>query len=301
MRQTNIFILGCCILVISCDKEEKIAIFSYPEGKYKALVMSYDDGVVDDIHLISLFDKNSIVGTFNLNSEYLGMTRGWPTQNGDTIYQSYVQRDSLLIVYKDHEIAAHGAFHKDFIRITKEEILNEVETDILNLSALTEREITSMAYPFGNTNKDIAKVIATTKITNARTVSDMYKFDLPENYLIWDPTCHDSKANDYLKDYIALNEHELSVFYVWGHSWEFKDEKRWNDIVNFCNQIGNRDDIWYVGSGQFIDYLKALNNVEISENEIINPMGNDSVWVELSTGLKILKSGDKLKIKTKKQ
>ena len=299
MKVIVLFILGCCILITSCTEEETFVNFSYPDGKYKSLIMSYDDGVVDDIRLISLFDKNDIIGTFNLNSGYLGMTRGWPMENGDTIFQSYLPKDSLIIVYKNHEIAAHGALHKNLTDITEDEVLEEIETDILKLKQITGREIISMAYPFGNTNENVARILQATGITNARTVGDTYTFELPENYFIWNPTCHDSKANDYIKDYIDLNEHSLSVFYVWGHSWEFKDQKRWNNIVRFCEQIGNQDDIWYVGSGQYIDYLKALDNIIISEQEIINPIGNDLVWVELSTGFKILEPGDKLKIKSK--
>ena len=40
---------------------------TYPEGKAKALTMSYDDGKQEDIRLIDIFDANGIKGTFNLN------------------------------------------------------------------------------------------------------------------------------------------------------------------------------------------------------------------------------------------
>lgn len=256
--------------------------------------MSYDDGLIQDIRLVQLFNQNKIVGTFNLNSAYLGATRNW---FGDSVFQKYIPKDSLLIVYKNHEIAAHGAFHKDFTNISDAEILNEVNSDISVLTKITNREIKSLAYPFGNTNEYVMKVLSTTQITNARTVNDTHNFDLPTNYLIWNPTCHDSKALDYLNEYIELNKHELSVFYVWGHSWEFDNEKRWNNIVKFCEQIGNKSDIWYVGCGQFTDYIKAIKKVEIQENEIINPSENENIWIETSEGFKILKHGEKLKIK----
>ena len=68
-------------------------------------------------------------------------------------------------------------------------------------------------------------------------------------------------------------------------------------MVKFCEQIGDRNDIWYVGCGQLTDYLKAINKVEIHENEIINPAENENVWIETSEGFKILKHGEKLKIK----
>ena len=196
-----IIIIYCCFLICSSCKEKPSFIgFTYPEGKYKALVLSYDDGTIQDIELAHLFDHNNLIGTFNLNSGYLGVVRGWPQKDGDTIFQKYISKDSLLITYKNHEIAVHGTLHKNFTDITNDEILKEVNTDLEILTQLTKREIISMAYPFGNTNDSISKLIAKTGIINGRTVSDTYKFDLPENYMIWNPTCHDSKALDYLNE-----------------------------------------------------------------------------------------------------
>lgn len=40
----------------------------FPGGKKKALTLSYDDGVEQDIRLIDIMKKNGLKGTFNLNS-----------------------------------------------------------------------------------------------------------------------------------------------------------------------------------------------------------------------------------------
>ena len=42
-------------------------------GKLKAITFSYDDAVTQDIRMIELMDKYGLKGTFNLNSEYLGL------------------------------------------------------------------------------------------------------------------------------------------------------------------------------------------------------------------------------------
>lgn len=202
-----------------------------------------------------------------------------------------------MFIYKNHEIAAHGALHKDFIKISNEEILDEVNTDIDNLSELTKRKIISMAYPFGNTNDSIAKLISTTEIINARTVDETYKFDLPENYMIWNPTCHDSKALDYLNEYLILDKPKLSLFYVWGHSWELGDKNRWHNMVVFCEKIGKAKDIWSVGNGELTEYLKAIKKVQINENTITNPADNKLVWIKLSTGIEKLEAGETIDIK----
>ena len=43
-------------------------IMRFPKGKAKALTLSYDDGVEQDIRLMDIMDKNGLKGTFNLNS-----------------------------------------------------------------------------------------------------------------------------------------------------------------------------------------------------------------------------------------
>ena len=46
--------------------------FLYPEGKLKALTMSYDDGVRQDRRLIEIFNRNGLKGTFHLNYATFG-------------------------------------------------------------------------------------------------------------------------------------------------------------------------------------------------------------------------------------
>ncbi|MAD96067.1 MAG: hypothetical protein CMB99_01955 [Flavobacteriaceae bacterium] len=281
----------CLTLLISCNEKSSFVSFTYPEGKTKALVLSYDDGAIEDIQLAKLFDDNKLIGTFNLNSKYFSTTRGWPQQNGDTIYQRYIPKDSLLIIYKNHEIAAHGAYHKNFFDISDEEILEELNTDIELLEKFTNRKVISMAYPFGNANDSIAKLVGSTGLLNGRTIADTFAFGFPENDMLWHPTCHDSKALNYLDAYLNLNQQELSVFYVWGHSWELKDETRWNNMVTFCKKIGQSRDIWSVSHGELTTYKLALDQIQMEGNQISNPSESLSVWLKLTNGIKELKPG----------
>jgi len=301
MKQSLVVFWVLGVLLASCGSKKEFKGFTYPDGNYKALILSYDDGTIEDIDLVELLNKNGLKGTFNLNSAYIGARRGWPQQNGDTIYQEYVPRDTLNTLYENHEIAAHGAYHKDFIKSNKQEILEEVQTDIEVLNNLTGRQIVSMAYPFGNTNDTIASFISTTPITNARTVNDTHTFELPDNYLIWNPSCHDSKVSDYSETYIKLDTEELSLFYIWGHSWEFKDEDRWNAMVDFCTKMGAEKNIWSVGTGEYTEYLKALDKVEIKNGTLYNPANNSAVWVNLSDQIIKVEPGESIKAFSKGQ
>ena len=141
---------------------------------------------------------------------------------------------------------------------------------------------------FGSTNDHVAEVIRTTTLSNARTVKSSYNFDLPENYYLWNPTCHDSEALKYLEAYLSLDSPKLSLFYVWGHSWELRDTLRNQNILKFCNIIGDRDDIWYTGAGNFADYHASLKALEIGPQQIVNPEGNGVVYYREKRQLKSL-------------
>ena len=48
----------------------------FPEGNYKVLTLSYDDGKITDRRLVDILNQNGIKGTFHLNSGYLGEKEG---------------------------------------------------------------------------------------------------------------------------------------------------------------------------------------------------------------------------------
>ena len=292
LLSTLIIVLG--LLAMGCSEKNTFINWTYPDGKYKALIMSYDDGLDDDIALAQLFDRYGIIGTFHLNSGLLDTRAIWNEGKPNEILQTYLSKDTLVHVFKNHEIAVHGTYHKALVGLSDKEILEEINVDIENLIILSDRKISSMAYAFGSTNDHVAEVIGTTPLTNARTVKSSYNFDLPKDYYLWNPTCHDSEALEYLEAYISLDSPSLSLFYVWGHSWELRDTLRNQNILKFCNKIGDRDDIWYTGAGNFADYHASLKALEIGPQQIVNPEGNGVVYYREKGQLKSLDPGQKL-------
>ena len=292
LLSTLIIVLG--LLAMGCSEKNTFINWTYPDGKYKALIMSYDDGLDDDIALAQLFDRYGIIGTFHLNSGLLDTRAIWNEGKPNEILQTYLSKDTLVHVFKNHEIAVHGTYHKALVGLSDKEILEEINVDIENLTILSDRKISSMAYAFGSTNDHVAEVIGTTPLTNARTVKSSYNFDLPEDYYLWNPTCHDSEALEYLEAYLSLDSPSLSLFYVWGHSWELRDTLRNQNILKFCNEIGDRDDIWYTGAGNFADYHASLKALEIGPQQIVNPEGNGVVYYREKGQLKSLNPGQRL-------
>jgi len=68
-----------------------------PEGRFKALTLSFDDGHIEDRRLAELFNQYGLHATFNLNSG---------TSGADRIPQS-----DYAALYAGHEIASHGVLH----------------------------------------------------------------------------------------------------------------------------------------------------------------------------------------------
>ena len=77
----------------------------FPEGKGKALTLSYDDGVRQDRRLLEIMRKHGLKGTFNINSE------GYAPEGCTT--GNRMSRSEALKFYRDcgMEIAVHAAHH----------------------------------------------------------------------------------------------------------------------------------------------------------------------------------------------
>ena len=72
------------------------------------------------------------------------------------------------------------------------------------------------------------------------------------------------------------------MMYVWGHSFEFTRDNNWELIEEFCQLVGNREDIWYATNIEIVDYMKAAKNLKftIDADKVYNP-GFDSVWINV--------------------
>lgn len=91
----------------------------------KYVTFSFDDGVLQDVRLVQLFDKYNIKCTFNINSGHLGRSDKINV-NGIIVDHSHVTADSVAELYKNHEIAVHTVNHPALDRCDDERIIYEV-------------------------------------------------------------------------------------------------------------------------------------------------------------------------------
>ncbi|MBQ7225459.1 MAG: polysaccharide deacetylase family protein [Clostridia bacterium] len=219
-------------------------------GKNKAVTFSFDDGVTQDIRLIKILNKYGLKATFNLNSEFLGLS-GTLDRNGRTVRHDKVEPSKIKEIYKGHEVAAHTLTHPFLPSCTDEEIIRQVEKDRQNLSRLCEYEVVSMAYPCGgeNNNDRVAEIIENnTGIMLARTITSTYSFDAQDNLLRFNPTIHyiDERLEEIVEEFLALKSETPALLYIWGHSYEMDAEYiSWEKFENICQRLSFHNDIFY--------------------------------------------------------
>ncbi len=246
-----------------------------PEGRHKALTMSYDDGRSFDRRLVEIFNKYGIKGTFHLNSGLMEM---------DDQAGYRVQLDEIKELYKGHEVSSHTMYHPTIERCPLDQVVQQVIEDRKILEKAVGYPVRGMSYPNGSVNEDIVKLLPACGIEYCRVVGNTDDFAFPDNYLLWKSTCHHNhNLMENAKRFAELHKTQyLYLMYVWGHSYEFDNNDNWDHIENFCRYIGGRDDIWYATNIEIVDYMNAAKNLKYTAagDMVFNPSAMP-VWISV--------------------
>lgn len=252
----------------------------FPEGKFKALTLSYDDGVRADERFSKTLNRYGIKCTFNINSAFVGV--------GDKL--TYEELQTLLIDC-GHEVAVHGERHM------APGIVPPVRgmADVINCRLTLERElgriVRGMAYPDtgvtrmfnGNSYETIRAYLQAAGITYSRTLGgDNNSFSLPDDWYQWMPTAHhqNPKLFDWCDEFLSMHEEDVyltrrhpKLFYLWGHSYEFDRNNNWERLEEFCERMSGQEDVWYATNGEIYDYITAYNSLVMSADctRVYNP------------------------------
>jgi peptidoglycan/xylan/chitin deacetylase (PgdA/CDA1 family) len=247
----------------------KNIIFTFPEGRRKALTMSYDDGVVEDRKLVEIFNKYGIKGTFHINGGLLG--KG-----------NHLVAEELSALYRGHEVSCHSFTHPFLERVPRITALNQVLEDRRELEAQVGYPVRGMSYPMGTYDSEVLGILKSADIAYCRTVRSTGSFGLPDNWLEWHPTCH--HREDILAKAEIFKElrYSCALFYVWGHAFEFERNCNWGLIEDFCAAIAKVEDIWYATNIEIYNYLTALRRLEfsVSGNQVRNT-NSIPVWINV--------------------
>ena len=229
----------------------------YPQWKYKAVTFSYDDGTIEDRRLVALFNKYDLKATFNISSGRVGEIR-----------PRFVKLSEMKKLYEGHEIASHGKTHLPMAKQKVEKIHSEIREDKEVLGKVAGYPIRGFAYPYGQTSPLVREILAKEGMEYARTVGATRRFFLPKNFLLWHSTAHHNHNIAALADkYLALPEKEMTLFYIWGHSYEFERQKNWKMMEDFCKKISGKKNIWYATNIEICDYVKASRKLTFTHGK----------------------------------
>lgn len=261
----------------------KINTMLFPGEKRRALTFSYDDGVIQDRKLVQLMKQYGIKGTFNLNTGLLGRKDDMEI-NGKRVDISTVSLEEVPVLYEDFEVATHGAQHLALTGLGSAGV-SEILEDRKILENIVPYLVQGHAYPFGMYDEGVMDRLKAAGIMYARTVYSTNKFQLPENFLAWHPTCH-HKDPDLMKlaaDFCESEERfgQPRLFYIWGHAYEFDGDDNWEIIENFLAYISQfKDKIWMATNGEIVRYVQAYRSLVFSADgrKVYNPSG-ETVWM----------------------
>ena len=270
----------------------------YPEGKAKALTLSYDDGPASDRRLLEILNRYGLKCTFNLCEEHA----------------LSVGKIKKLLLEHGHEIAVHGARH----RAPGCQFPLDGIQDVLDGRRALERQfrriVRGMAYPDSGVTRfengadyaTVRRYLSDLGIAYARTLGgDNDRFRLPEDWYAWTPTAHhgNPRLMEYARQFTALDVENVSysanryprLFCLWGHSFEFDREDNWDVMEDFCREVAGREDIWYATNIGICDYAAAFRSLERTADWdiVYNPTAT-KVWFSLDGKLHAVAPGETL-------
>lgn len=276
-------------------------IMRFPEGKTKAITLSYDDGVTQDKILAKLTAEYGIKCTFNLSADWLNR-------------KNHLTDDEVkkYILANGHEVAIHGNCHiAPGIASAKDGIRDMLECRY-SLENKFKKIIKGMAYPDTGVNytqftdySEVKNYLQMLGIVYGRSLgNDNNNFRVPTDWHKWIPTCHHNNPNlfNWLNEFKELNNKEgylphlhPRLFYLWGHTYEFENDNNWDVIKEFCKQAADSNDIWFATNVEIYEYTKAFNSLEFSvDNDIVYNPSLFDVYFRLDNNEYMIKSGETL-------
>ncbi len=267
----------------------------FPEGRTKALTLSYDDGVEQDIRLIEIMNTNRLKGTFNINSGLFA--KEGTIYPADQISRRMTKKQVMdTYLNSGHEVAVHSLTHPFLEQLPVGMVASEIIKDRENLESEFGTIIRGMAYPFGTFSDSVVEAIHHCGIVYARTVMTTNDFRIPKDWMRLAATCNHispelmSLAKRFVEEKASRAPY---LFYLWGHSYEFDRDNNWNVIEEFAAYTGGREEIWYATNIQIYDYIDAYNRLifSIDGKRVKNPSCT-KIWFDYSGKIFEIQAGE---------
>ena len=273
----------------------------FPDGKTKAVTLSYDDGSKHDMRLLETIEKYGLKCTFNLVGSSVA-------ENERTMNNDYIKEN---IIGKGHEVATHGYFHRAQDLVRPIEGIREVLDSRLALEKAFGMIIRGMAFPDRGISRitrpevysRIRSYLSELDIAYCRSLGEDHdSFTLPDDFLCWMPTAHhdDPKIFELIERFMSLDVDKQycasqgpRLFYLWGHSFEFENKGNWDHLEKICAALSGGENVWYATNIEICEYVRAYQSLVYSADgmTVYNPTLKD-LWVSVDKTLWRIGSGE---------
>lgn len=248
----------------------------YPYGKKKAFNVTYDDGVLQDVRFVELMNRYGLKGTFNLNSALMETEFEWVHEKGLVVKR--LRMDVVKSLYAGHEVASHTLNHPYMHDLSKEGVLWELSQDKRNLEMIFGEEIKGFAVPFDYYSDLIAECVQECGFAYGRISEMSHSFCPQTDYYRWKATVfHCEACLEELTAQFLETEEDLALFQIVGHSYDLDAENMWERMEAVFQTISNQEEILPMTTIEIIEYLKAMEQVEITDGSIRNH-SDRSLW-----------------------
>lgn len=279
----------------------------FPEGKTKAVTLSYDDGLSTDLKLCEVLNQHGMKCTLNINSRWLA--------DEDNCRNISKTKLTDFVLATGHEVAVHGAQHVAPGKARVIDALKDALECRHELEKLTGRIIRGMAYPDsgitvycnGATYLGVKQYLMELDIVYARSLAaDNNRFLMPTDWHNWIPTAHhkNQQVMEWAKQFASIDVNSLyepdrypRLFYLWGHTYEFENDNNWSLLEDLCETLGHKDDTWYATNMEIYEYTAAYDSLVFSvDNTIIHNPSNQTVWFDSDKKLHVIHPGQTIRI-----
>lgn len=243
----------------------------FPGFKTKAFTASFDDGSVDDIRLVEMFNKYGIKGTFNISSARFA-------ENAEEFPRKLTKEEALSIfIPHGHEVAVHGLRHISPYQSAPPVMIRELLEDRIGLEKMYDRLVQGLAFPDdGRTSPEIQSRLKDLGFHYCRCLSTDPSFELPVNWLELRPTTkfNHPEAISLLDKFLEMpildkyiSQRASKWYYVWGHSHELRGQDNWYLIDEMGKRVQNHPDVWLATNGEIYDYVHAYKSLQFSADD----------------------------------
>ncbi len=266
----------------------KSFIMRFPEGRYKAMTFSYDDGLKADLRLAEIMEKYGAKCTFNIN------TKAYEKTDEPEIQLSLSELKKIAS-NPNFEIACHGHRHPYYFELPQANVTTDIIKNRLALEEKLGKIVRGFAYPSALGFNEISEAaLKAADIVYARTVigamseerlaQRTLNFSLPKNWLRWLPTCHHKNALPLYKKFAEAREiiSDPYVMYVWGHAYEFENDNNWELLEELLGLCSNNPDIWLATNMELYEYAQAFKKLVFfaDGSKVYNPTNID-LWAAI--------------------